>query len=499
MNEHRFNFVGLPIGWSLVRLEDLCEKVAKRDGSEEACSRFMYIDIHSIDNTSFTILKPKTYKWAEAPSRAQQIVNAGDILFSTVRTYLKNIALVGEQFQNQVASTGFCVIRAKKGISNKYLFYYSLTKAFIEPLNELQRGSSYPAVRNQDVFAQAIPLSPALEQHRIVAKIEELFSDLDKGIESLKTAQQQLKFYRQAVLKWAFEGRLTKEWRKQQEDLPTEPQLLERINAEHEKRVKASKKKANPSPLLTEPNTLPEGWGWTTLAHIKDFSIYGPRFASSEYKPDGIAVLRTTDINDSGKVDWLTSPKLRLSDKDYDKYKLIKRDLLITRTGSIGTISVFNDDKKAIPGAFLIHYRLVDRLACVWYIFHYLKSALAQRHFREKSAGIGRPNLNVPSIEQLMIPLCSLKEQIQIVQEVESRLTACDKIEESIETSLQQAGALRQSILKKAFEGKLVPQDPNDEPASELLERIRAERDANKTSNATRSRAGKTRIKKAQS
>src|SRR5207249_8155990 len=119
-------------------------------------------------------VEPKNYSGADAPSRARQLVQAHDILFSTVRTYLRNIALVPEGYDGQIASTGFAVLRADE-IQYKYLFYYCLTERFLTPLNELRRGTSYPAVRDGDVREQPIPLAPLPEQHRIVAEIEKQF------------------------------------------------------------------------------------------------------------------------------------------------------------------------------------------------------------------------------------------------------------------------------------------------------------------------------------
>lgn len=110
----------------------------------------------------------------------------------------------------KIASSGFCVLRSnKKTAYPKLIFYYTVSEPFLRPLNDLQTGSSYPAVRDKDVFSQPFPLPPIEIQQVLVSKIEKLFSELDKGIEELKTAQQQLKVYRQAVLKWAFEGKLT--------------------------------------------------------------------------------------------------------------------------------------------------------------------------------------------------------------------------------------------------------------------------------------------------
>lgn len=411
----------LPKGWEVKKLGEVCLKVQTVKRKEKKLDEeLLYLDIGGIDNLNNVVLSHKNFIWENAPSRAQQIVHLDDILFSTVRTYMKNIAIVNNQiYDGQIASSGFCVIRANKEIINpKLIFYYSLSHKFLQPLNELQTGSSYPAIRDKDVFSQPFPYPPLSEQTAIVAKIEELLSDLENGKQQLLTAQAQLKVYRQSLLKWAFEGKLTN------------------------KNIREGE--------------LPEGWTKSNLRELKKFSLYGPRFSSDDYNGDGnVAILRTTDINESGKVNWIKAPKLNLSDKDYEKYKLLKGDLLITRTGSIGTISIFNDDKRAIAGAFLIYYRLKETVN-IKYIFYFLKSSKAQTHFKKASAGVGRPNLNVPNIELLSIPLPTFAEQTRIVEELESKLTVCDKIEETISQSLAQSEILRQSILKKAFEGKLV-------------------------------------------
>jgi len=368
-------------------------------------------------------------------------VNKGDLLFAWSGTpdtsFGAHIWSGGRAVLNQHI---FRIVIDENKITKQY-YLYALNHKVKEFVSKAHGTAGLAHITKNKFEESSIALPPLPEQHRIVAKIEELFSSLDKGIENLKTAQQQLKVYRQAVLKWAFEGKLTNK--------------------------------------NVSEGALPEGWHYCSLKDLKQFSIYGPRFSSKDYAENGVAVLRTTDISERGKVDWENSPKLNLSDVDYEKYKLKKNDLLITRTGSIGRLSIFNDSKRAIPGAFLIHYRLIEGLN-IWYIFYFLKSEKAQKHFKEYSFGVGRPNLNVPNIELLQIPIPSLEEQHAIVAEIESRLSVCDKIEESIEQSLGESESLRQSILKKAFEGKLVPQDANDEPASKLLERIKAEREKNK-------------------
>lgn len=181
-------------------------------------------------------------------------------------------------------------------------------------MNELQTGSSYPAVRDKDVFSQTIPLPPLPEQHRIVSKTEEFFSELDKGIESLKTAQQQLKVYRQAVLKWAFEGRLTHENVKNGE--------------------------------------LPEGWKWVMVKDIALDIQYGYTESSSKEKV-GPKFLRITDIQEN-KVDWNKVPYCKIPEEDLQKKKLQDGDLVFARTGA--TVGKSFLIKGEIPDAVFASY-----------------------------------------------------------------------------------------------------------------------------------------------
>jgi type I restriction enzyme S subunit len=308
-----------------------------------------------------------------------------------------------------------------------------------------------------------IPVPPLPEQHRIVDKIEELFSSLDKGTESLKTAQQKLKVYRQAVLKWAFEGRLTNENVKEGE--------------------------------------LPEGWKWVKLKVVADITS-SKRIFQHEYVSSGIPFYRTKEIKELSEGQPL-SVDLFISEAKYNEIKSRfpipkKGDVLLSAVGTIGVSYVIKDNKpfyfkdgnlmwlkdlKGISPLFLSHG--------LTYFIRNKKGA--------KTSGSAYNALTIETMKDFDFPLPSLKEQHLIVAEIESRLSVCDKIEESIEESLKQSEALRQSILKKAFDGKLVPQDPNDEPASVLLDRIKAEREKSKLETPPRRQAGQIKAKKAKS
>jgi type I restriction enzyme S subunit len=423
---------GLPQGWEKAKLGNICDDVSKRKQVENGLGEFTYIDINSIDNKLFKISEPKTYTWKDAPSRAQQIVKTVDILFSTVRTYLKNIAIVSEQLDNQIASTGFCVIRCNKTVNNKYLFYLSLTKLFLDPLNELQRGSSYPAVRNGDVFSQQIPLPPLPEQHRIVAKIEELFSELDKGVEALKTTQQQLKVYRQAVLKGAFD------------DLKEQKEVGD-VTAEY-------------SIGLVKSN------------------------AEQNENGDGIPYIKMNNVDLNGNVDFSKVVFVEVDASEAKKYSLRKGDILINTRNSVELVGktgiVREENPNCVFNNNLLRIRTKSEYNPLFIGYQLVSPWIRKQMTKEKKATTNICALYQRDIFPLRVKSTNLHEQDAIVQEIESRLSVADKIEVSIAQSLKQAEALRQSILKKAFEGKLVPQDPNDEPAEKLLARIRAERTA---------------------
>jgi type I restriction enzyme S subunit len=371
-------------------------------------------------------------------------------------------------------------------VDPKYLSYFLNQYSFMRFASRLNAGDR-PRVKFEQLAPHEFPLAPLNEQRRIVARIEEHLTRLDAGVAALKRAQANLKRYKASVLKAACEGRLvpTEAELARAEGRSYEPasELLQRILAERRAKWKTdlqTKSKAPSKIVCEEPqqpeaiHNLPDGWCWTNLDQLKEFSLYGPRFSSNDYTQFGRLVLRTTDINESGKVNLTSAPKLALGDEEFQRYRCKIGDLLITRTGSLGTAAVFNDDVEAIPGAYLIQYRLQAPFTTSWYVYYLIKSPRGQRHLIGKGAGVGRPNLNAPTLDMLPISLPPLAEQTRIVNEIESRLSVVYAIESTIKSNLARSNRLRQSILKRAFSGQLVPHDPNDEPASALLERLRA-------------------------
>jgi len=476
----------LPPGWVWTTIGEITKPIEKVDPAAEPNKPFTYLDISSIDNTTHVIREPKGYYGADAPSRARQRVHADDVLFSTVRTYLKNIAQVPEAYDGQIASTGFSVLRGKPGVSSKYLFYFTLTTDFLSALAELQRGTSYPAVRDGDVRAQPIPLAPLAEQRRIVAKIEELFTRLDAGVAALKRAQANVKRYKAAVLKAACEGRLVPQ------DPNDEPasKLLERILAERRKKWEADLRAKGQDPSKAKyvepkpPDTdglpeLPSGWCWTRFDDLLIELKNGHFSKAPASEPPGIPILRISAVRPLSVS--LESPRyLQEGWEKVAQYQLHNGDLLFTRyNGTLELVGVCGMVRGL--GAVMIYPDKLIRARVFEgilpdYLEVYFATDIPRRIIENKAKSTaGQQGVAGADLKALPVAVPPLAEQRRIVAEVERRLSVVQKAEAVLAANLARAERLRQSILKQAFEGRLVPQDPNDEPANVLLEKIRAQ------------------------
>ena len=174
---------------------------------------FTYIDIGAIDNATQTIASPKTFLGRDAPSRARRLVKAGDILFSTVRTYLKNIAVVSDDLDGAVASTGIAILRPSAEVDGRYLFHWVRSEPFISGISEAQDGTMYPAIRDSDLGEAPISLPPLSEQRRIVAKLDSLLVSSKSARDELDRIPKLVDRYKKAVVTAAFCGDLTAAWR----------------------------------------------------------------------------------------------------------------------------------------------------------------------------------------------------------------------------------------------------------------------------------------------
>ncbi|MBY0474814.1 MAG: restriction endonuclease subunit S [Nitrosomonas sp.] len=376
----------------------------------------------------------------------------------------------------------------------KYVFFYLNCFGFQQFIKLISTATAQPAFNVTKFRKLPIPVPPRNEQHRIVAKIEELFSELDKGIENLKTAQAQLKVYRQALLKHAFEGKLTAQWRKENQDkLEPAEVLLKRIQQEREQRYqqqladwetngKQSSKPKAPKPLppltaeeLAELSELPEGWGWVRLGQLTWLVKDGPHF-SPKYSEKGIPFISGGNVRPEG-VDFNNTKYIsrELHDELSNRCKPEIGDVLYTKGGTTGIarVNTYNVDFNV-----WVHVAVLKLTSAVkpFYLQHVLNSSFCYSQSQKYTHGVGNQDLGLTRMINIVLAICAKDEQERIINIIDDKMSVIDQVDQTITTALQQAEVLRQSILKKAFSGQLVPQDPNDEPASELLERIQAER-----------------------
>ena len=374
------------------------------------------------------------------------------------------------------------------GIETDYAYYFLQSK-YLE-INTRAKGTGTPHVDPGILWNYQFAIPPLPEQRAIIAKLEQLFSELDNGIACLKKAQEQLKVYRQAVLKQAFEGELTKVWREQQPSLPTAQELLETIKTERAQAAKLQGKKLKPVIPLTQTELvalpiLPKEWKWVRISDIAQkiqIGPFGSQLHSDDYTENGIPLINPKHIKNQK-----LSPRVRISiDKanSLPQYFLEENDIIVGRRGEMGrTAPVLKIHAGWFCGTGSLYIRLGQSFISKLYSLILSERRIVD-YLEKKSRGTTMANLNSQIINALPIQLISPQEQSQIIQEIETRLSVCDNIESTIRESLEKAEALRQSILKKAFEGKLLSEEelqitrnaPDWEPAEKLLERIRAEK-----------------------
>lgn len=385
-------------------------------------------------------------------------------------------------------------------------------RATEQELKAQATGTTFEAIRGDVLRSHSLPLPPLPEQHRIVAEIEKQFTRLDSSVESLKRAQANLKRYRASVLKAACEGTLvaTEAELARSEGREYEPAsvLLERILAERRARWDSQEKKRGKyrepaSPDTSELPALPEGWAWAGVEQVISRSEYGTS-VKCDYRSVGPPILRIPNIA-GGDID-LSDVKYSTKDMSLDNESALQLgDILMCRTNGsvslVGRTAVIRTDLEPLHGfaSYLLRFRLLESEVLPLWLHTYTNSRMGRAFIELHAASsAGQNNVSLTLIHGMPVPIPPLAEQRRIVAEVERRLSVIQQSEVAVEASLKRAERLRQSILKRAFSGQLVPQDPSDEPASVLLERIKAEREAakNKEAEASKSQNPATKDKK---
>ena len=384
MTEGNREVEDLPKGWATCELQSLCELITKGStpttyGHQYKAQGINFVKTENINNNGF-IFNIKQFIDEEANDflkRSQ--LNVGDILFSIAGT-IGRIGIVREKDFPANTNQALSIIRLiKNTISDKYLFYFLKSPLVQKNILKSIAGVGRANLSLKDIGELNILLSPLPEQNRIVEKIEELFSDVDQGIESLKTAQKQLKAYRQAVLKWAFEGKLTEAWRKQHSStLKTGEALLAQIKAERETRYqqqlaewetaveeweaigKVGKKPNKPRKLgaipaftkeeLAKLPKLPEGWAWARIDEIGDVQLGRQRAPKHHVGEHMRPYLRVANVFEN-RIDVSDVLEMNFTPQEYKIYELKYGDILLNEGQSLELVGRSAIYKNEIPGA----------------------------------------------------------------------------------------------------------------------------------------------------
>lgn len=379
-----------------------------------------------IDLENVSLISEKDYNKINERSK----VSIGDILFAMIGT-IGNPVIVDED--PQFAIKNVALFKYNNLINNKYLKYFLESPKTLNIMHSQAKGSTQKFVGLGYLRTFIFPVCPLNEQRRIVEKIESEFAKIDEGLGHLEQAKEQIKQYRQSVLKSAFEGKLCKisEW--QDSDLES-----------------ISKK-------------------------ITDGSHFSPKTVEKSNYP----YITVKDLN-NGTIDFENCKFIALEDYTELKKNGCKPqqgDVLFSKDGTVGKVALIDFQKNFVVLSSLAIIRPNQDIIKS----EYLKYALSNPDFLQialnKKTGVAIRRIILRTLKQLKICYPKNKsEQKQIVEEIEKRFAVADEVEKVVEDNIDKAKQLKQSILKKAFEGRLVPQNPTDEPASTLLEKIKQER-----------------------
>lgn len=418
---------------------------------------------------------PTPVKWCAAPKK---IANANDILIS-VR------APVGP---TNLASARCAIGRGLAALRSPSEFPASLLRLWLEltapRLRSMATGSTFEAITGDLLRGHLVVVAPHNEMRKILETVDSYLSRLDAAVASLTQAQTKLEAYRASVLKAAVEGRLvpTEAELAKAEGRTYEPadKLLERILRERRRAwEEAGHRGGYQEPAFPDTDDLPrlpEGWVWATTEMLCDASrsiTYGV-IKLGDDTPDGIPVLRSSNVRHLAlELDYVkrTVPEI---ESEFRRTRLVGGEVLVTVRGTLGGVAVvppecrgFNVSREVAMLA-MVDPTLAPTVALM------VGSPLLQDWMLQRARGITYQGVNISTLKELPIPLPPLSEQSRLVAEAERQISICGSSAAAVTNDLTRCSRLRQSILKAAFEGQLVDQDPNDEPASELLARLRA-------------------------
>ena len=389
-------------------------------------------------------LHPTTNRYTETPTK---LVEVNDIII-TVR------ATIGK---TNVADQEYCIgrgVAALRTIEIEQGFLLNYLKTVVEYFYSISTGTTFTQISKTHLYNTHFPLPPLPEQKRIVTKLSAMLEKLKQAKELIREAKDSFEKRRAAILHLAFTGELTKEWREESSIVKLGSSSLKAINK--------------------SPYDIPSKWKWVLLKQVTHKPQYGT--SSKSQKEGKTPVVRMGNIQ-AGRIDW--DDLVYSSDAiEIEKYNLEHNDVLFNRTNSpalVGKTAIYKSEMPAIFAGYLIRVRPLDYVDPD-YLNYFLNSPYARMKCQEvKTDGVNQSNINSTKLSNFEFPLPSKEEQIEIVRILDNLLDNEAEAFALLELE-KEIDLLEKSILSKAFRGELDTNDPEDEPAGELLKRILKEK-----------------------
>ena len=429
---------------------------------------------------------------------AANVFRGGDVLYGRLRPYLNKVY---QPDFDGMCSSEFIVMPETSAVRGNFLKYRMNAGDFVKFSSGLNTGDR-PRVDFSQIGEFELSLPPRGEQSRIADTLDELFSDLAAGAVALERTRDKLTLYRSSILKAAVDGALTADWRARHPQVEPASELLTRILVERRHRWEQDqlrqfeeKGRVPPKnwrakykePVAHAPTglpDLPDGWCWVSWGQI-GFSQNGRPFPSKQYQGSGTKLIRPGNLHMDGQVRWTKKNTRYMPDRYLETASTLvvgPGELVINLTAQslkddfLGRVCITSRDELCLLNQRLA--RLTPIVIPSRFMLWVFKSVVFRKFVSALNTGSLIQHMFTRQLDEFLFPLPPLPEQEAIVEIVDRQLSVIERLEAEIDSKLKKAQDLRQAILRHAFTGRLVPQNPNDEPASELLKRIAAEREA---------------------
>ena len=494
----------MPQGWTVAPVRDIAVITPKHPANTDPNLSVSFVPMQAVSEAGWRFLLDQERRFSDVRKGYTHFAD-GDVLLAKIKPCFENgKAAIARGLRNCIGcgTTELHVLRPLGGIKPEYLYHYLHQESFRHDAVPHMTGSAgqlrVPVSYIEDVL---VPLPPIPEQHRIVAKLEELLGKVDACQKRLERIPFFLKRFRKSVLATGCSGKLTGVWRSSHQEIAPMKQRLPMLEEDRRKQAYTnSRGEQKQAPMIDLGNRtkgidelfdLPETWEWVSLGQITWNIADGPHF-SPKYvdASSGVPFISARNISYE-KIDF--SDAKHVSKADHREFikraRPVRGDVLLTKGGTTGVATVVGTDSEFSIWVHIALLKIVRQFVLPEYLRDALTTPSAFAQSQAQTHGVGNQDLGLTRMVHIALPLPPIEEQEEIVRQVQSLYEVADQIESSYKAAKASVDQLRQSILAKAFLGELVPQDPNDEPAEVLLGRIRAGRECdNSKSSRVRTR-----------